>query len=147
MAISWPSNTITIIDEIREAIGRDIIINIPVSGIACPDPTDGLDPVTNLSINQFCPTCHGAYWIETSSGISIKAHVTWKPSEILAWVTGGKVIEGDCLAQIKYTASAYMWVREAESFIVDGKTLIKKDITLRGVPEINRIIITLAQQE
>jgi hypothetical protein len=145
--ISWPSNTVTIIDEIRHAIGRDIIINIPVTGIACSDISDSLDPVTNLSTNQFCPTCHGVYWLNTVSGITVSAHVTWRPSEIMAWFPGGKVVEGDCLVQIKYTISSYAWVNNAENFVVDGKTMTKRDVTLRGVQPLNRILITLDEQD
>jgi hypothetical protein len=147
MVISWPSNTVNVIDEIRDAIGRNVIINIPITGIACTNPSDHLDPVTNLSTNQFCPTCHGAYWLNSISGVTVIAHVTWKPAEIPMWYPGGQIVEGDCLVQIKYTASAYTYVTDAESFIVDGKTLTKRNIILRGVPQTNRILVALDQQE
>lgn len=147
--ISWPSRVHreTVIDEIRHAIGRDIVINIPITGIACDNASDSLDPVTNLSTNQFCPTCHGTYWLNTTSGITVSAHVTWKPSEIVGWYPGGQIVEGDCLIQIKYTVSSYAWATEAENFIVDGRTLKRRSITLRGVPELNRVLIALDEQE
>jgi len=147
--ITWPSEShrVTIIDDIRDAIGRDITINTLVSGIPCPDITDSLDLVTNLSTNQFCPTCQGVYWLNTISGIETKAHVTWKGEDMLLWTPGGQIFTGDCLVQIKYTASAIYYVDNALSFIVDDKEMIKKDVTLRGAPEINRILVTLEQKE
>lgn len=147
MTITWPDNTVEIIDAIRGAIGREIILNIAISGIPCPNITDSLDPVTNLSTNQFCPTCHGVYWLNSVSGVTLSAHVTWKGGDMPLWFPGGFVIDGDCLVQIKYTEETMSWVDIAESFDIDDRSLIKKSVTLRGVPEPNRILVTLVQKD
>jgi len=145
--ITWPTNTADIIDDIRGAIGRNIAIYINVSGIPCTASGCLLDPVTNLSVNQFCQVCHGEYWLSAVSGVLVEAHVTWKGADIPVWMPGGQVPEGDCRIQIKYTVANVGYVEAAEYYIVDGKTLIQDDVTLRGVPEINRIIISLVQKE
>jgi len=147
MTISWPSDTVTIIDDIRDAIGRNITINITTSGIPCTASGCSLDPVTGLSTDQFCPICSGFYYINTTSGYVVIAHVNWGQADTPIWETGGRVIDGDCLVQIKYTVANLDAVDNAKSFIVDGKTLIKQAVDFRGVPEINRILITLKQEE
>lgn len=145
--ISWPSDTVTVIDAIREEIGRYITINVTVSGIACSNPNCSLNPITNLSTNQYCSTCHGQYWISTTSGFLVKAHITWRPSERPIWETGGLIVDGDCLVQMKYTVSGIDAVDNADNFEVDGKTLLKKTVEFRGVPDINRILVVLQQQD
>jgi len=149
MTINWPSENerVTIIDGIRNAIGREIILNVKISGIPCPDITDSLDPITNLSVNQFCPTCFGEYWLEDILPITVTGVITWKGADTPMWSPGGFVFDGDCLIQIKYTASGISNVENAESFVVDNKVMIKKDVTLRGVPQVNRILVTLVQKE
>jgi hypothetical protein len=56
-------------------------------------------------------------------------------------------MEGDCVVQIKYTVANVDYVDNAESFIVDGKLLNLKSVDYRGVPTINRILVTLEQEE
>ncbi len=147
VTITWPTDTTDVIDAIRDAIGRNITINVTVSGTACTEPGCDLNPVTNLSTDQYCDTCHGNYWLNTTSGWAVNAHVTWKPSDTPVWVTGGNIVEGDCLVQIKYSASILDLVNEATNFVVDGKELLKDAVILRGTPDINRILITLEEQE
>lgn len=146
--IVWPTGTVTVIDNIRDVIGRDITINVTVSGVPCPASGCGvLDPVTGLSTNQFCLTCSGLYWINTISGFVTKAHITWGDAERSLWETGGTVLDGDCLVQVKYTIASVDAVDNAKNFIVDNKVLVKKSVDFRGVPEINRMLITLEQEE
>lgn len=145
--ITWPTDTADTIDAIRGAIGRNILINITVSGIPCSASGCGLDPVTQLSTDQFCPICSGFYWTNTTSGYVVNAHVNWGQSDTPIWETGGRVVEGDCLVQMKYTIANVAAVDEAKSFVVDGKTLVKDAVDYRGVPDINRILVTLTQEE
>ncbi len=146
--IVWPTGTVTVIDNIRDVIGRDITINVTVSGVPCTASGCGvLDPVTGLSTNQFCSTCSGLFWINTISGFVTKAHITWGDAERSLWETGGTVLDGDCLVQVKYTIASVDAVDNAKNFIVDNKILVKKSVDFRGVPEINRMLITLEQEE
>jgi len=146
MVITFPTNTTEIIDAIRNTIGRDIVIYRAISGIPCSAGCS-LDPVTNLSTNQFCQTCNGNYWLNAISGVTCSAHVTWRGGDIPIWVPGGQIVDGDCRVQIKYTVAMMDHVDNAKYFLVDGREFVKQDISLRGVPEINRIIVTLVQKE
>jgi hypothetical protein len=145
--ISWPTDTVTIIDDIRDVIGRDITINVTVDGVPCPASGCGLDPVTQLSTDQFCLTCSGVYWINTLSGFVTRAHITWGDAEKSLWETGGTVLDGDCLIQIKYTVASVEAVDNAKNFVVDSKVLVKKSVDFRGVPALNRMLITLEQED
>lgn len=145
--ITWPSDTPDVIDAIRNTIGRDITIYSTVSGIPCPNPNDSLDPVTGLSTNQFCPICSGNYWINTTSGLTLKAHVITKGVDTPNWQSGGIVLEGDAAVQIKYTVANFNAINTSKYIEVDGREYIKKDLSLRGVPDINRIVVTLVEKE
>lgn len=144
MAIIFPSNTAQIINEIRNAIGRNIIAEV-ISVEECP--VCMLDPVTNTSTDSFCPVCSGNYWITTVSGASILAHVSYKPLDDLEWVTGGKYVAGDATAQIEYTEENLTLVEGSKYFILDNRRFEKDKIELRGVPNINRIILILKERD
>jgi hypothetical protein len=145
--ITWPTDTADSIDAIRNAIGRNIVINVTVSGTPCPASGCLLDPVTGLSTDQFCAVCSGFYYINTASGYTVLAHVNWGQADTPIWETGGRVVEGDCLVQIKYTVANETAVDDSKSFVVDGKVLVKEAVDYRGVPNINRILVTLTQEE
>lgn len=147
MNITWPSDTADAIDAIRDAIGRNVTINVSVDGVPCPVSGCDLDPVTDLSTNQFCPVCSGFYYINTTSGYTVLAHVNWGQADTPLWEPGGRLVDGDCLVQVKYTTANVDAVDNAKSFAVDGKTLITKAVDYRGVPDINRILVTLTQEE
>lgn len=145
--ITWPTDTGDVVDDIRAAIGRSVLINVTVSGTPCVASGCYLDPVTDLSTNQFCLVCSGFYWINTTSGYTVMSHVNWGQAETPVWVAGGRIIDGDCLLQMKYTVANVDAVDNSKNFIVDGKTLVKKSVDYRGVPSINRILVTLEQEE
>ena len=147
MIIAWPNNTEEVTDAIREAIGRDITIFYTVSGIPCTVSGCYLDPVTNLSTNQFCVTCGGNYWLETTSGYIINAHVRMLGLDVPYWAAGGIVFQGDAQVQVKYTPETFYVVENSQYFDVDGKIFIKKSFDTRGVPDINRIVVTLVEKE
>lgn len=147
MSIYWPDNTVDVIDDIRDAIGRDITIYTTVSGIPCPVSGCSLDPVTNLSVNQFCDTCGGDYWLSTTSGVAVLAHVNMKNVDVPVWTVGGFIVDGDARIQVKYTQAILEAVEGADYYDVDGKQFIQKDLSFRGVPEVNRIVITLVEKE
>ena len=144
MPITFPSNTTEIIDEIRGAIGREVIFNYVAGEIACT--ICDLDPVTNTSIDSFCPVCSGAYWIPVISGYTISGHVTWATNNELAWVVGGQYFDGDCRVQVKFSNEFVTILDSTEWVDIDGKELEIKKRIYRGVPTINRILIDLIER-
>ena len=146
MTISFPSNTKAIIDDIRDAIGRDIEFETELTS-ACPASGCSIDPFTNTSINPFCTTCSGLGYLVTISGESVMAHITWGGNDQLGWASGGQMDDGDCRVQIEHTATNLILVDTADHVVVDGHRMgIKKQI-IRGVQPINRILLDLTQEE
>jgi hypothetical protein len=143
---TWPTEfEKNVVDSIRDAIGREIIWYIVASSTPCPDCS--LDTVTNTSTDSFCPTCSGDYWINVYSGVPVSGHVTWGYSEQLGWVTGGQLDEGECRVQIAYNVDNLSTVDNAKWVEVDGKTMQIVNKKLRGVKEINRILVDLMEKE
>ncbi len=148
MPIEFPTNTADVIDDIRNAIGRDITIFRTVSGIPCTVSGCNLDPVTGLSTNQFCPVCGGEFFLNTTSGFVVNAHIYERNNvDKPVWVSAGTIVEGDAIVQIKFTPANIDAVENAESYLVNGKDFIQEDFSLRGVPELNRIVISLVERE
>lgn len=144
MTIIWPDNTPSIIDDIRGAIGRPTTWYT----VATKTPCDvcGLDPITDTSLDSFCPSCNGLGYLYTYSGTTITGHVTWAFSEQLGWTAGGWQYEGDCRVQIKHTPENVTIVENVEWVDVDGKDMQVTKKTLRGVPTINRILVDLIER-
>jgi len=143
--IVFPSNTVDIIDSIRGAIGRIATFNVVASSVACT--TCGVDPITGDALDAFCPTCSGEGYIYTYSGTEISGHITWGVSELLGWERGGQTDVGDCRVQIKYTVANEATVNDAISVTVDNRTMDIKSRILRGVPEINRILVDCVERD
>lgn len=147
MITAFPSNYADQIDEIRELYGRDITINVVVSGIPCTNPDDSLDPVTGLSTNQFCDVCGGKYWTNTVSGYVTKARILYKGVGTPVWNPHGFIFDGDAQIRIKYTVENFGHVQNSDTFTVDDKDYILKSYDLRGIPDPNRIVIALIEKE
>lgn len=143
MNITFPSNTTEIIDSIRGAIGRDVYFytesKIPCS--ACD-----LDPVTDTSLDSFCPVCSGLGYQYTYEESTISGHVIHNPQDMMKWTSGGQLYEGDCRVQIKYTLANDAIVNSATRVNADGDNYTIHKKIYRGVPEINRILLDLKQR-
>lgn len=144
MNIVFPSNTKTVIDAIRTAIGRDVEFHYVVSSYECPNCD--LDPVTNTSDNSFCTVCSGTYYIDIISGYTVPAVITWDPSDKTAWYAGGTISDGDCLIQVEVTDEILGILPTVVDVTVDGKLLEVKKKRLRGVKNINRILMSLKEK-
>ena len=143
MQIQWPSGTREVIENIIDAIGRNVTFYTKtVSG--CYNCS--LDPITNTSTNSFCAVCSGIYWIPTWSGHDIKAHVTWKYSEYDEFHTGGKVFLGDGIIKVMYSGPYMNIIDNTEYVGLDGKQVDIQRVTLLGVPSINRIVLDFKER-
>lgn len=141
----WPSNTTSVIDDIRGAIGRTVTFHVVASSYECP--ACGLDPVTGTAINSFCTVCSGNGIIAVLSGVEVSGHITWGFSELLGWKTGGQLDDGECRVQIKYTIANELLVDNSKFVTVDGREMLISKRILRGVPQINRILIDLIEKD
>lgn len=147
MTITFPSDTKDTIDDIRDAIGRDITFNIRTGPVACTASGCSLDPVTNTSTNSFCATCGGVYWIVTVTGSSVTAHVRWTSMDKEIRYPAGSVYNGDCRAQIEYSDANVTIINQTETVSVDGKSMSIEKIIYKGVPDINRIVLILNEED
>jgi hypothetical protein len=78
---------------------------------------------------------------------TLKAHITWGPADMLGWYTGGQIPEGSCRIQIKYSTVNEQLVKDTSYVIVDGKDMVVKKTHLRGVPNLNRILLDLIEKD
>lgn len=141
----FPSNTRDTIENIINMIGRDVTFYTVTSLSGCS--LCNLDPVSNTSTDSFCPTCSGDYWIPVYSGWVTTAHVTWGKSEDKEWQTGGMVDNGDVTAKFMHSQVAEEIVHNAKYVVLDDRIMDISNIILRGVPDINRIIVKLKERE
>jgi Zn finger protein HypA/HybF involved in hydrogenase expression len=125
--------------------GRPVTFYVVDSVLACPDCN--LDPITDTSTDSFCPTCSGEYWIPTYSGATMSGHVTWGKSESRAWETGGMLDNGDVTVKVMHTAEREEIIHSSQFVVVDDREMDIKNILLRGVPSVNRIIVALKEKE
>lgn len=144
MKILWPSGTREQIEAMIGEIGRDVDFFVPTVS-ACFNCS--LDPITNTSTDSFCPVCSGVYWIPEYDKTTISGHIVWKYYELDSWQTGGHVFRGDGTIKIMFTEDNYRIATDADHMLADGKILLVDKVTVRGVPEINRIIIDFKEKE
>jgi len=145
MNIVFPANTRDVIEDIIDAVGRDVTFyTSTLSG--CSYSGDSLDPITNTSTNSFCPVCSGVWWIPTWSSNYLKAHVTWKYADQSEFHSGGYVFIGDGTVKIMYSGPYMDIVNSTEYMVVDGKQADIQKVTLLGIPSINRIILDFKER-
>lgn len=144
MAITFPSNTRDVINDIRNAIGREVYFytetKVPCSGCS-------LDPVTDTSTNPFCNICNGVGYIITEHMTTVSAHVTWVGLDSVNWQSGGQIFTGDVGLQIEHTSSNMNLVDNCRYIVVDNKKVEVKKKILRGVPQLNRILLDCMEDE
>ena len=135
-------------DYIEEMIWRDgRLVTFYVVDSITPCPVCSLDPITNTATDSFCTTCSGEYWIPTYSGATMSGHVTWGKSENRAWETGGMLDNGDVTVKVMHTAEREEIIHSSQYVIVDNREMDIKNILLRGIPQVNRIIVVLKEKE
>ena len=144
LVITFPTNTTDVIDAIRGAIGREVTFYL-VTYSGCS--VCGLDPVTDTSTDPFCTTCGGKYWVPVYSGYTTSGHITWGKVDNLNWVTGGKFFTGDCRLQVKYSTEMITVLEDTEYVEVDGMKMRIDSKDYRGVPNINRIVLSLSEED
>ncbi len=145
MLPQFPLDTRQTISGIIYMIGRDITFYNVISLSGCY--ACSLDQISGTSTDSYCPVCSGQYWIPTYSGTRVTAHVTYGSVEDKDWATGGMIDNGDIQVKFMHTPEVEELVQDAKYFVVDGREMNVRNITLRGVPEVNRILVKLKEKE
>lgn len=141
----FPSNTRDFIESIIHQIGREVDFFYVYSSYGCP--ICDLDPVTETSVDSYCPVCSGEYWIDVYSGVTMSAHVSWKFDFQNEFEPGGRYFIGDAKVKVMHTAEREAIIKTPKTYlIVDDKTMDIQKQTLMGTP-INRIILDLKERE
>lgn len=141
--IVFPSDTKDIIDAIRDTIGREIEIHYTTSGAVCT--TCDIDSVTGRSMNPFCPTCDGRGYLEVPLVYSAQAHVRWTNVGDKYKSPAGEIDTGNCVVTVEYVDGLPIIIDSSDYFLVDDVRLYFMEYDLRGVQEINRIVVNLQQ--
>ena len=139
------SNMRDIVEAIIGQVARDVLFYYPTSLSGCN--LCSLDLITNTSTDSFCQQCGGEYWIPTFSGVTMSGKVTWGKSEDKDWQTGGIVDAGDCTVTILHSTQTENIIFSSEYVRVDGRELDVKNIVLRGIPAVNRMLVVLKEKE
>jgi len=146
MTIQFPE-TKTTKDAIRSAIGQLVTFVIQGQGTACPTCSglDYYDSVNNLSLNQFCPVCSGAYWLTGDISVDVRAHVRWNTGDESDFGVAGATLAGVCSITIASDALSETQVATIKEVRADDRILKIYRATQRGVPTRDRIRFILRE--
>jgi hypothetical protein len=142
-----PKNQIKLqIEEIiNMSTGRDVEVFYVYSTYACP--VCDLDPITQTSVDSYCETCSGTYWIDIYSGAVWSGHVTWKYDYKNEFETGGRIFIGDVQVKVIHDEGREDLLKNSVKYlIVDDVTVDIVKITKLGNPP-NRLIISCKERE
>ncbi len=140
MTINFPSTKATK-DAIRNAIGQTVTFVIRGDHTPCPvcSGLDQYDGVNEASLNPYCTTCSGQYWIISDVESGIVAHVRWRNQDEPNYGVGGSVPEGDCFITIANDALSEDNIVKIRYIVADSRKLQVYREIHRGVPSRDRI--------
>lgn len=143
MSIEFPT-TKSIKDEIRNAIGQTVTFVLGDSYSACP-VCSGLgyyDEINEASLDSWCATCSGSYWIVGEVNSEIIAHVRWLTGDQSDYGIAGESLEGDCIITIANDSLTENQIASVREIIADSRKLFPYKSIYRGVPTRDRIRFT-----
>lgn len=140
MTIEFPS-TKSIKDEIRQEIGQTVVFLIQGTPYACPvcSGADLYDSVNETSLDPFCSTCSGAYWITQDIESGITSHVRWRTGDESDFGIAGQTFTGDCNITIDIDSLSENNIAKVKEVRADNRKLEIYRTTKRGVPNRDRI--------
>jgi len=140
MAITFPT-TKTVKDAIRQAIGHTVVFVIRGDPTPCSvcSGLDYYDEVNEASLDPYCTTCDGKYWITTDVLSGITAHVRWRTQDQPDMSVGGETFEGDCYITIDVNAISSSNIVKIQEVRADSRKLQVYKTIYRGVPTRDRI--------
>jgi len=140
MTITFPVTKPTK-DAIRQAIGQ--IATFVIRGVATPcyvcSGLDLYDEVNEASLDPYCVTCSGQYWITADVYSGVVAHVRWRTQDQPDMGVGGETFDGDCFITIDINALSASNIVKIKEVIVDSRKLEVYRAIHRGVPTRDRV--------
>jgi len=140
MTITFPATKPTK-DAIREAIGHTVTFVIRGDPTACPvcSGLNQYDEVNEVSLNPYCTTCSGQYWLTVDTLSGVTAHVRWRTQDQPDMGVGGETFEGDCFITIDINAISPSNIVKIKEVIADSRKLQIYRTIYRGIPSRDRI--------
>lgn len=140
MTIQFPS-TKAIKDAIREVTGQVVTFVIREDEVACPvcSGFEQYDEINQASLNPFCATCSGLYWLVEDAYSGVVAHVRWRTGDQPNMDIAGKTIEGDASITISSDALSENNVVKIRYVVADSRKLQVYRTIYRGVTNRDRI--------
>lgn len=140
MTITFPA-TKTTKDAIRQVIGQTVTFVIRGVATACVvcSGLDYYDEVNEASLDPYCTTCSGLYWITADVLSGVVAHVRWRTQDQPDMGVGGETREGDCFITIDIDAISPANIVKIKEVRVDSSKLQVYRTIHRGVPTRDRI--------
>jgi hypothetical protein len=140
MIIEFPS-TKPIKDAIREEIGQTVTFLLQGDATACPvcSGADLYDGVNEQSLDPFCSTCSGAYWIAQEIASGIVAHVRWRTGDESDFGIAGQTLAGDCIVTVDINSIIDSQIAQVKEIRADSRKLEIFRTIKRGVPSRDRI--------
>ena len=128
-------------DAIRDAIGQVVTFVLQGDPTACP-VCSGLgqyDEVNEASLNPFCDTCSGLYWLIADVESGVMAHVRWRIQDQPNMDVAGETMEGDASITISITDLSTANIVKIRHVVADSRKLQVYRTIYRGVPTRDRI--------
>ena len=140
MTITFPATKPTK-DAIRQAIGQTVTFIIRGVATACPvcSGLDYYDEVNEASLDPYCTTCSGQYWITADVYSGVVAHVRWRTQDQPDMQVGGETFDGDCIVTIDVDAISSSNIVKIKEVVADSRKLQVYRTIYRGVPQRDRI--------
>ncbi len=140
MAITFPATKSTK-DAIRAVIGQTVTFVIRGDATACPvcSGLDYYDEVNEASLDPYCTTCSGQYWLTVDTLSGVIAHVRWRTQDQPDMGVGGETFEGDCFITIDINAISSSNIVKIKEVRADSRKLQVYKAIQRGVPTRDRI--------
>ena len=140
MTITFPA-TKAIKDSIRAVIGQTVTFVIRGDPTACPvcSGLDYYDEINEASLDPYCTTCSGQYWLTVDTLSGVIAHVRWRTQDQPDMGVGGETFEGDCFITIDINAISSSNIVKIKEVRADSRKLQVYKAIQRGVPTRDRI--------
>jgi len=128
------------IDTVREQIGREVSIYIPIRSACVRCTASGFyDSFTDHSVFFTCPECKGSFWKDTLEETIILARVHWTSNEAINVTAGGKYYSGDAYFHVDPSYHTLLKTSmDGGKVVIDGQEMNIIRINPGGAPTINR---------